>query len=305
MNIKKKESYFVKLPINIRLKLIFLGSKFLVLLIQVLPTIVISVSTIFIFINQYANITQTTRLFNDPTFTGLLGTLIGTFVGAFVAGIISFQLHTESTSSASAIKNKEEIYKVLYDGLVKFKFEITPIKDRYFTYFIYEESDIRFKITNAKFIEWDQIKNDSRIIQTPKWVKSIFKTYFLSFTRYKELIDIATTDIITIKTKLSEEVGLHYRSIGSDETYLIGLMNQNNFYTSHALQFQEDGDLKDVDLNDLAKRVESVCLRLSSVENAKSFYDNVLIKNTDQIISILELIIQYVNHRYENQEDII
>jgi hypothetical protein len=279
------------------------SSKLLIYLTQVLPSILISVIITYILISSYANITKTAILFTDPVFTGLFGSLVGACIGASAGGIVSLQLHQESLRAASAIKDKDEIYKVLYTGLVKFKSDITKTERRYHTDFTFKMSGI--DTINPKFVEWDQLKNDSRIIQIPKWLRSIFEQYFLEFSKYQDLLAFAQADFITIKRKLIQEVGLTYRELpGLDENYLIGLMNQSNFFLQDGLEFEEK-DLKGIDVKDIEQRVITACLLAPSIERAKSFYDNVLLKNTDEMASILELVIQYINNKYENQDDVI
>lgn len=238
---------------------------------------------------------------DDPTKIGVLGTLLGAVVGGVFSLIGSIYVNNKQIVSEAEIKRKNIIYRPLYDELLDTK-KIIEVENRYPTYINYQKGQQTIR-RHPQITAWERICSDSRILDTPKILKTQYQKYLKSVEDYS-LIRNSANDIIqniineTLRSELDKENTItNLGSCLSDEI-LDNTLNGNKL--KGYCHMQGKNETSDEKYNIAASIVLDKCKNIEKIENIRNAYHNwVNIQN--ETIELLELLILEINVKFEKQ----
>ena len=238
---------------------------------------------------------------DDPTKIGVLGTLLGAVVGGVFSLIGSIYVNNKQIVSEAEIKRKNIIYRPLYDELLDTK-KIIEVENRYPTYISYQKGQQTIR-RHPQITAWERICSDSRILDTPKILKTQYQKYLKSVEDYS-LIRNSANDIIqniineTLRSELDKENTItNLGSCLSDEI-LDNTLNGNKLKGYCHMQGKNETSDEKYDI--AASIVLDKCKNIEKIENIRNAYHNwVNIQN--ETIELLELLILEINVKFEKQ----
>ncbi len=249
----------------------------------------------------YSVLTFSTSIFKDVGFVGLFGSLFGALLGSIVGGTVSLHIQSQQSRAVATINKKEQIYEPLYNAMVSFRIDL--LKYPHPHSFILDPSQHRVAYA-PYFVEWAKIKDDSRFIEVPGWIKSTFDQYTNDFTHYLFVRANAIVDTENmIKGLMDKEYNLAYRSIpGSDLMMFRAILHTDRSGVKHQLETQFNHLKNDELFDKAAQSIIDKCCILPGHEQVHRIYYDTIINHTDRIITDLTNIIKYINIKYENHE---
>lgn len=238
---------------------------------------------------------------DDPTKIGVLGTLLGAVVGGVFSLIGSIYVNNKQIVSESEIKRKNIIYRPLYDELLDTK-KIIEVENRYPTYISYRKGQQTIR-RHPQITAWDRICGDSRILDTPKILKTQYQKYLKSVEDYS-LIRNSANDIIQniINETLHSELGKEntITNLGSclSDKILDNTLNGNKLKGYCHMQGKEE--TSDEKYNIVASIILDKCKNIEKIENIRNAYHN-WVNMQNETIELLELLILEINVKFEKQ----
>lgn len=155
-----------------------------------------------------------------------------------------------------------------------------------------------------RFIIWNEIKQDSRILQIPKWIQKLFDQYMLDLDNY---VKIQTDAFESIKRYINEEFkyqfGIACPSVRGIENLLLKaiITGEKDDFKHHL--FRDDS----IDSNEFEKIWEEVfyeCNKLPNVTKFKNYYKDVIIGRLNWLVKEIAQIIHKISSQYETRGDL-
>jgi hypothetical protein len=269
---------------------------YLIMWVCLIPILLVSIGYL---IAQFPSITP---LFKDPGFVGLFGALIGAFVGSLVGAYSSTYIQSQQLQADASISKRKIIYEPLYSDLISFRESL--IEYPYPTY-ISNEPNEQVGMYTLKFWEWASINKDTRILQVPRWIRKALDYYLHDIETYKTLREQSCASIQTsIAEIVKQKYGSDWRVIPGEDNIilrdiLLGEISdfQQHIVMNHILSIDEEGS------KNLWDFVIEATENLEAYNKSKAFYTISIIGHLDWLIKEIARIIQYINLKFEKQND--
>lgn len=107
-----------------------------------------------------------TAIYNDSTLVGIIGTLLGAVIGGIFTLLGSIIVGKQQIKAQCQIRRNETIYKPLYNELAEIHNSI--LKNSPYPDMIAFRKGNQTVNKHPQFVEWRDIKTDSRYLETPK-----------------------------------------------------------------------------------------------------------------------------------------
>lgn len=174
----------MKKPIKVKFDHFFVRNKTIIYTVLILLFVLLTLYIFYPLRNSNINISD--------SMIGIFGAILGAIVGGILTLIGSVYVHNNQMKSKSAIQRKNVIYKPLYDELI----EIRNILERnpFPTYITFSKGPQTIK-PHPQFSAWGRIKNDSRLIQTPKYLADGMDSLYEAVFKYLEMFPVASSEI--------------------------------------------------------------------------------------------------------------
>lgn len=238
---------------------------------------------------------------------GILAALVGAMIGSVIAGVISVSLQTQQYSSDSMIKKKAEIYEPLYDALRKFR---EDLGNKYPYSYITEPS--KHSDRYVSYVLWTKFRRESKYLHIPTWLQHSLDHHLLELTGYhtirNEARDCAYQEVQKVLSQeFQRPFGMKPDSYGYDdisetmigELILADTQNANRYFRRDVLD-----TLGEEESSAMFLYTSKKCMKLPEV-HALVKHQSDIIAHTDWLIKELELLIQFINRRYEAQGNLL
>lgn len=144
---------------------------------------------VILFLLRFSNI----FVFNSSSdLTGVVGTAIGAIIGGALALLGSIYVHNNQLKANAAITRKNSIYKPLFDELIVNEKEL---KTNPYPLNIEISKNTQESELFLEYLVWEQIKDDSRILQIPELLVEELELLNEKINSYKNKINQASEDV--------------------------------------------------------------------------------------------------------------
>lgn len=250
------------------------------------------------------------RIFGDPGTAGIFGSLLGAVVGGMLTFIAAIYIQRNQTAAKGAVTRKNTIYTPLFDELVNVK---AILEENPFPQSFEIGSGRQTARPHPIFGAWERIKEDSRILQVPKYIANSLEDYTESVLTYLTLRHDAAEAAQERMAEIYEQehnARFEIRNIGQTllPNVILGdtpirhgrsLSQELAFYTSSgSLSGQSKQELSEQEINHLTQRIYAECNELPSVKKLVGAYED-SIRKLEALIKTLAIIIEVVNKKYE------
>ena len=246
------------------------------------------------------------NIFENDTLVGVGGTLLGAIIGGFLSIIGSVSVSKHQIKAQAQIKRKNEIYKPLYDELSKNHNHILK-ENPYPAYIKLTRRSQEIKRV-PEFMIWEQIKVDSRYLETPKNLMKLMNKLESDIKAYNEIRNKSNEIIIKIlNSVLQSELGIAYTISTIDDNFITCiLLNENCILLDENIDlFEQHLDLcrPIIEIDEQNKRrVQDIfvteCKSNENIIEIKEKYKIWLQSEKDAIL-LLEAMIKRINATYE------
>ena len=128
---------------------------------------------------------------NTSPLVGVIGTIIGAIVGGVFTLLGSFLVNSKQVKAQNRKRQKDIIYKPLYDELIRIH-NVELINNPYPQVVFFRDNDPSFYYS-VNYSAWDRVKADSRYLEVDKHLKIQMEKFFASAVEYnkeyKKLLD--------------------------------------------------------------------------------------------------------------------
>lgn len=281
-----KEVNKIKIKINVY--------KYRFLIFFVILTIVL-----LVFIKILPNI----QISVDTTSIGIIGTLLGAIVGGIFTLMGSIYVNNKQLTSNFEIKRKNIIYRPLYDELLEIRKIL--VEENPYPHFVEFDRTTQTMIRHPQFNAWNRIKNDSRILETPKCLKEQYNKLINCIEEYTKIRNSVNE---SIKNVLNEELSTRFNktcSISNIGEVISSEILENkrdkHFLKSYIVNpMNHEEKLSDQQIIEVEQAIYERCDNMKKINNVRNIYDN-WIKEQENTMELLENLILEIGIKYEKQ----
>ncbi|WP_215112412.1 MULTISPECIES: hypothetical protein [unclassified Exiguobacterium] len=233
---------------------------------------------------------------------GIFGAILGAIVGGVLTLFGSIYVNNNQMRSKSAIQRKNIIYKPLYDELIEVR-NILNESNPYPTYVTFTKGQQTIK-PHPQFSAWGRIKNDSRYIQTPRYLSEGMEELYEVVIEYLESFPKASDEIQNrINELLYERHKTKFTLMNLSDILISGLILKNNpkgelFKDYFEMGLNPRKSLTEEEIIEFENLVYEECHKLNSVKQLIESY-NKWIEKQDNLINMLSSLIKLISMKYE------
>lgn len=230
---------------------------------------------------------------------GVFGAVLGAFVGGSLAFIGSIYVNNNQLKSKSAIYRKNVIYKPLYDELITNK-NILEEENSY-PYTVNFTKVDSHGMNWTEYSAWNRIKNDSRYIQTPKFLAHALDDLNIKIQAYLDSLSSGAEDVHKkLEEILIEQLGFtnNIRNLGSS---LLNIILQENNEPENLIRYvymNYKNELSKEEVIRIENLIYEECNNIESLKEIKEKYKSWL-QAQDELIDTLTKIIIVISNKYE------
>lgn len=287
----------MKSPLKIRIEYLFEKNRtlfgFLFLLLFTLLTIYISSSLKSLSINI------------STSMLGIFSAILGAIIGGVLTLFGSIYVNNNQIRSKSAIQRKNIIYKPLYDELIEVR-NILKESNPYPVYVTFTKGQQTIK-PHPQFSAWGRIKNDSRYIQTPRYLAIGMEELYEAVIEYLESFPKASNEIQNrINELLYEQHKTQFTLTNLGDNIITDLILKNKpsgelFRDYFEMGLNPRKSLTEEEIKKFEILVYEECLKLNSVKYLIESY-NKWIKKQDDLINTLSSLIKLISMKFEKHD---
>lgn len=238
----------------------------------------------------------------SASIVGVFGAILGAIVGGVLTLFGSIYVNNNQMRSKSAIQRKNIIYKPLYDELIEVR-NILNESNPYPTYvtFTKDQQTIR---PHPQFSAWGRIKNDSRYIQTPRYLSEGMEGLYEAVIEYLESFPKAADEVQNrINELLYERHRTRFTIIKFGNFIISGLILKNKpkgelFKDYFEIGLNPRKSLTEEEIIEFENLVYEECYKLNSVKQLIRSY-NKWIEKQENLINTLSYLIKLISMKYE------
>lgn len=239
---------------------------------------------------------------NDPTNAGFIGAVIG---GVFSL-LATLYTHKNQIKVKGIIIRKNVIYSPLYDELKKFKRKILKEELEYPNNFSLKMDQPLYR-DGARFEAWERISNDVRFIEVPAYLSKEFINLSLLGEKYRTSYSELSLNIKRqLRDRLKDDKRFERmaREISGDQGTsfeIIDRLLSNKTLTNKLIKNEVTWNSElDKEGLEIAKTAFKEIDISSEINKVKEEYRTFLNK-IDDITKSLEILISYIQKRYEHR----
>lgn len=284
----------MKRPIRVNFDYYFERNKTMYYSLFILLFLLLTICASFLLKNLNLNI--------SASMVGLFSALLGAIIGGVLSLFGSIYVNNNQMRSKSAIQRKTIIYKPLYDELIVVR-NILNESNPYPTYVTFEKGQQTIK-PHPQFSAWGEIKNDSRYIQTPRFLSEGMEDLYETVIEYLEIFPIASEEIQDrINELLVERHKTKFTIMNLGDIIISGLILKNKLNGELLRDYFEMGlnprkDLTEEEMRGFENLVYEECHKLNTVKRLIESY-NKWNEKQDDLINTLSSLIKLINMKYE------
>lgn len=259
--------------------------------------ILIIILLIFIKVQPYIKISI------DATNIGVIGTLLGAIVGGIFTLMGSIYVNNKQLTSNFEIKRKNIIYRPLYDELLEIRKIL--VEENPYPHYVEFERTTQTIVRHPQFNAWNRIKNDSRILETPKCLK---EQYNKLINCIEEYIKIRNSVNESIKNILNEELSIRFNKTCSISNIgevisseILENKSDKHFLESYIVNpMNHEEELSEQQITEVEQAIYERCNNMKKINKVRNIYNN-WIKEQENTIELLENLILEIGIKYEKQ----
>ncbi len=241
-------------------------------------------------------------LLGNPAVAGLVGALLGAAVGGVAAWVSSRQLLLQQFKAEASLAKIHTIYEPLYDGLLAFRAQIGECP-YFFGCSFHSGGELRQNTVG--FVEWTDIKQDSRYLDVPKWIATALDQFQKDIETYLQMREAAAN---ATQPKIADIFASHslnwYRIKGEDKHLLNSILTRDFESLKYSVCTGRKLQITDEITTRLCSVIQDECNQLEAVSNVAFHYEKHVVLRADQLISAIETVIQHLKMRYEAQDQL-
>ncbi len=235
----------------------------------------------------------------------IVATLIGAVFGGAIAFYGSVYVQRYQVKSEAAIRRRDDIFIPLYVEILDFRktLQANPCPNQ----FVFSVSDGYHN--DPKFVIWNSFMNDSRKLQVPGILANSLNDFIVIMKHYNRTRKAAVNDINVDKVirgiivansvmdnLLRSDFTIHYLPCNKNLSKIKDLLHSE---TSRI----EGNRLVEVktehEIDSIAQKIYLQCSEIESVKEVQK-YRQLIDINCDELIDALEIIIKYINGKFEH-----
>lgn len=232
---------------------------------------------------------------------GIFGAILGAIVGGILTLFGSIYVNNNQMKSKSAIQRKNVIYRPLYDELIEIR---NILEGNPYPRYIKFSKGPQTINPHPQFSAWGRIKNDSRLIQTPKYLADGMDELYEAVYKYLERFPKASSEIQDKNNEiLLRKHNTQFTIQNLGDVIIAKLILRNRPKGSLLKEYVElglkSGKTISVDeILELEKLVYEECHQLDSLKRLIVSYND-WIETHEEMINTLKILIELISIKYE------
>ncbi|QJC88906.1 hypothetical protein RS399_21795 [Bacillus inaquosorum] len=264
---------------------------------------------LFIFLEDKINFNE---IISNSNISGLLGVLLGSAISLYG----TFKSSTNQLKIKGIVVRKNVIYSPLYDEIKKFTAKLRQLKEdeNYPRKFIFNQAEmVKRNMFNDTpyFTAWDRINGDVRGIEVPRYFNKYFNELLNKAENYQSAVTNGIKEVHSNLISLFESEGMedivkriNVNNIHGEILSQITKSNENESNDQDPFRiFFNDKEIKNIMAPKVKQLIEE-SKRIESVVDIKIKYEE-LINYSEELSEGIELVIHFIQKRYENKSLLI
>lgn len=246
------------------------------------------------------NYQQINQIKMSNTTIGVIGTLLGAIIGGVFTLIGTYAVNAHQIKAQNNVRRKNLIYKPLYDELSEIHNDIL-INNPYPQWIVFSKGPQTI-LKHPQYTVWGRIKNDSRYLETPKYLQEAMEDLYYKIEQYqRSLIGLNDKITNTLNMILEKELNATCTIMNIGDAICEDILCGKEFdLFSHYLtnSLRPSIDVEDVRKAEISHLVLAKCEKLPEVSNVRNQRKTWEIAE-QQTINLLATMIKYINVKYE------